>query len=299
MGLLDNQTQEQYYSGSEHGGYQFTSLQNIIDQFIIAYVGEEKIISKARKPEVVFHAQRAMQEFSFDTFKSVKSVEIDVPNTLTMTLPQDYVNYVRLSWVDDVGVFHTINPSRITGNPTSPKQGGSIGNENFEDSSPDDGNIDLNANSTSWDRFKANSQNVNIVDYFQYDEDHLYNANEGGRYGLDPEHANINGTYYIDENKGMIHFSSHMSGRKIVLEYISDGLGTDAEMKVHKFAEEAMYKQIAYAILSTRANTPEYIVQRYKKDAFASKRVAKLRLSNIKLPEIIAVMRGKSKQIKH
>ena len=70
-------------------------------------------------------------------------------------------------------------------------------------------------------------------------------------------------------------------------------------MKVHKFAEEAMYKHIAYAVLSTRANVPEYIVNRYKKEKFASKRVAKLRLSNIKIEEITQILRGKSKQIKH
>jgi hypothetical protein len=60
-----------------------------------------------------------------------------------------------------------------------------------------------------------------------------------------------------------------------------------------------MYKCIAYAVLSTRANTPEVIVQRFRREAFAAKRTAKLRLSNVKLNEIVQVMRGKSKQIKH
>jgi len=60
-----------------------------------------------------------------------------------------------------------------------------------------------------------------------------------------------------------------------------------------------MYKCIAYAIISTRANVPEYIVQRFRKERFAETRKAKLRLSNIKLEEITQVLRGKSKQIKH
>ncbi len=121
----------------------------------------------------------------------------------------------------------------------------------------------------------------------------------GQRYGLDPEYSQINGSFYIDDKKGNIHFSSNISGKTVILDYISDSLGTEAEMKVHKFAEEAMYKYIAYAILSTRANTPEYVIQRFKRDAFASKRTAKLRLSNINLEEITQVLRGKSKQIKH
>jgi hypothetical protein len=121
----------------------------------------------------------------------------------------------------------------------------------------------------------------------------------GGRYGLDPQHAQANGSFYIDNILGKIHFSSNISGKTVILDYISDSLGTNAEMQVHKFAEEAMYKSIAYAILSTRINTQEYIVKRYKKEKFAETRKAKLRLSNIKLEELTQILRGKSKQIKH
>ena len=121
----------------------------------------------------------------------------------------------------------------------------------------------------------------------------------GNRYGLDPQHAQANGSFYIDQRLGRIHFSSNVSGKPVILDYISDSLGTDAEMQVHKFAEEAMYKYIMYAILSTRANTNEYQVNRFKRERFAAVRKAKLRLSNIKLEEITQILRGKSKQIKH
>ena len=57
MGLLDSQTQLQYQNSGDLGSYQFTSLQNVIDQFIIAYGGENKIISKVNKVDVDFHAQ--------------------------------------------------------------------------------------------------------------------------------------------------------------------------------------------------------------------------------------------------
>jgi hypothetical protein len=41
-------------------------------------------------------------------------------------------------------------------------------------------------------------------------------------------------------------------------------------MLVHKFAEEAVYKHIAYGVVSTKANMPEYIIARYKKERFAA-----------------------------
>ena len=121
----------------------------------------------------------------------------------------------------------------------------------------------------------------------------------GRRYGISPQQAQTNGVFYIDQLQGIIFFDSSFVGRIVTLKYISDGLGTDEEMVVHKFAEEALYKYIAYAILSTRANTPEYLVARFKRETSAAKRNAKIRLSNIKIEEITQVMRNKSKIIKH
>ena len=70
-------------------------------------------------------------------------------------------------------------------------------------------------------------------------------------------------------------------------------------MRVHKFAEEAIYKYIAHAILAARVNTPEYVVARFKKERRAAIRQAKLRLSNLKIEEINLIMKNKSKIIKH
>jgi len=290
MGLI-NETGSAYYSGSNLGGYQFTSLQDVIDQFIIAYVGEDKIISKIKRTDVVFHAKRGLQEFSFDTFKSTKALEIVLPNTLQMSLPQDYVNYVKLTYTDSAGIEHTIHPARVTSNPEKITQD-TDGSYTFSS------NEIQTSDSSTWDNYKANTPSENNQDDFDYDDD-IADYNIGQRYGLDPQFAQTNGSFYIDELRGKIHFSSNLSGVTITLKYISDSLGTDAEMQVHKFAEEALYKYIAYAIVSTRANMPVSLVNRLKKEARATQRQAKLRLSNIKIEEITQVLRGKSKRIKH
>jgi len=526
MALL-NQTQRDYYQGEDYGGYQFTSLQDVINQFMVAYVGEGKIISKASKTDVTFHAQRAMQELSFDTFKSIKAQEIVLPPSLTMILPHDYVNYTCVSWVDNAGIKHILYPTNKTSNPFSIAQepdgtyefsddvelllGNSFtsaqgrihprwkkthlsnvqrsGNSSapsgylgfgggfkigavpatqaldfthvsqpinpvnnldhdgrvlscwqkidvsnmktlkisgtvdvFNNTStqasadatdhssavpdgrviigvqtmPGDNNTktkgtpqqinnnpnylsknlidpdlgfmeytsdgtqqldvdvsnynvvyfiinsyvevntsetfadgvigttvptqhtfvnsvsevsavnglstvdllprDLQTNdSTTWERYRNTTSSDNVNKY----DDGTYDLVAGNRYGIDPQYAQVNGSYYIDELKGLINFSSNVANKTIILEYISDSLGTDEEMQVHKFAQEALYMHIMYGVLSTRANIPEYIVRRYKKDRFAATRKAKLRLSNIKLEELTQILRGKSKWIKH
>tara|TARA_R110002012_G_scaffold246727_1_gene422383 strand:+ start:801 stop:2129 length:1329 start_codon:yes stop_codon:yes gene_type:complete len=432
----------------------FITLENIINQFIIAYVGEDKLISKIKRLDVVFHAQRALQELSFDTFKSTKSREITVQPSLCTALPGDYVNYTKISWVDSSGIKHPLYPTNRTSNPTK-YQADSVGeylldslgnyilsgemleNGNFNGSeSPwllnqlssdgvdqptdmysfpggirdgdpkegwfygwdgnaikaydiphlqgvrqtnvpivngeeytltytisgwtggtvicgivdergditystgrsengtftetltagetqaayppetffieriDSGGVDGNftiddislvrvgdeESSVTWGNYKSMTPSENNNDNY---EDDTYWPLDGSRFGLDPQHAQANGSFFIDPNTSKIHFSSNISGKTIVLDYISDGIGGEDEMIVHKFAEEAMYKWLLHAILSTRANIPEYIVNRYKKERFAAIRQAKLRLSNIKLEEITQVLRGKSKQIKH
>jgi len=282
MGLLDDQTQNAYYSGSSFGGYQFISLDDIINNFIFAYTGEDNIIPKVKVSTVQFHAMRALQELSFDTFKSVKSQEIVVPATLNMLLPQDYVNYIKLTWSDGSGIEHVLYPAIKTSNPTDVTQDAN-GDYTFTGD-----NLNTDNSSTTWENYKDNTPSENEDDY---DSDYYVTA-MGQRYGLDPAHAQTNGSYYIDDNTGKIHFSSNISGKTVILKYISDSLGTDSEMKVHKFAEEAMYKCIAYAIASTRVGVPDNIIMRFKRDKTVETRKAKLRLSNITL-------RGISKYIKH
>ncbi len=85
----------------------------------------------------------------------------------------------------------------------------------------------------------------------------------------------------------------------VVIEYISDGLSTNLDTRIPKLAEEAMYAYISHAVIASRINQPEYIVQRLKREASAKLRNTKIRLSNIKLNEIVQVMRGKSKWLKH
>ncbi len=66
---------------------------------------------------MAFQATRALQELSYDTLKCTKDWEIDVPATLVMVMPNDYVNYVKLSWSDTAGIEHVIYPTSKTSNP--------------------------------------------------------------------------------------------------------------------------------------------------------------------------------------
>tara|TARA_R100001463_G_scaffold130933_1_gene190644 strand:- start:3440 stop:4306 length:867 start_codon:yes stop_codon:yes gene_type:complete len=288
MGLLDNQTQKAYYTGSNFGSYQFVSLDNIINAFMVAYVGENKIISKVNRTDVQFHAMRAIQELSYDVFRSIKSQEIEVPNTLTMPLPQDYVNYVKLVSSDSNGIERVLYPTGKTSNPFAITQVDGVYQYT------DDSLTEQASGSDTWSNYKDQTE----ADPYADDSTDIDLDNRGRRYGLDPQHAQANGTFFIDNLRGNIHFGSSLAGSRIILKYISDGLGTDEEMVVHKFCEEAVYKWIMYGVLSTRVNVPNGVIGRFKREKFAETRKAKIRLSNIKIEEFTQVLKGMSKQIK-
>ena len=510
MGLLDDTTHAEYYQGNNYGSYQFVSLDDIITQFQIMYIGEDKLIPKAKRADVAFHAQRALAELSFDTLKSFKSQQIDLPPSLTMILPHDYVNYTKVSWADSAGIKRPMYPTKHTSNPFQVKQeeGGEytlggvqqlVTNPVFNDPlfpdwltsdayakpdlltglpiagswvdindgslrfrnaahtttqlgnfglaqaawqiithggadtleltatatstaastvtigattydvpattirigigfpvagglfDPTTGNEDsiqqaaalstdifyednylewtagesgektlsidishpsiqsnfpnlqlsvvsiapwtehsgttgelyvdttadnifveavtgsqsiqaadgFEINSSTWNAYKANTpaenNNNHYANHSHDDHDHIGNE----RYGLEPSHAQTNGSFYIDDRLGKIHFSSNISGKTVILDYISDSLGTDGEMQVPKLAEDAIYKHILYDLISTRSNIGGSRLSFHKREKFAAVRKAKLRLSSIKLEELTQILRGQSKHIKH
>ena len=288
-----------------YGSYQYTKLNDVINNFLIAYVGAGKLIPSVKRTDLIFHAKRALQEFSYDTLKSIKSAELTIPPSLTLVLPQDYVNYVKCSWVDRLGVLHPLYPTNnLTTSPYYTQAQDSTGIP-----TQDAFGNDIEGTSITQERWhEANTKLVNGIfnandftnDMWAYNWGMFGNAggSVGQQYGLDPQLTQANGWFNLNEREGKMSFSANLVDKLIILEYVSDGLASDMDTKVPKLAEEAMYAYIIHAILASRINQPEYVIQRLRREKSSKLRNAKLRLSNIKLDEIVQVMRGKSKWIK-
>lgn len=290
-----------------YGSYAYISLNDIINNFIVAYVGQGKLIPSAKRTDLIFHAKRGLQEFSYDTLKSIKSQELTIPHSLSLPLPQDYVNYVRTSWIDSLGVQHIIYPTNnLTDSPYKiPLQ------DTKGVPVQDQFNNNIDTTSVTEERWKTNNTSL-INQQFNQEQYNMgldwwgYNWGYGGDffwgygqlYGNDPQYSQYNGWFNLNEREGKISFSSNLRDQLIILEYVSDGLAYDGDTKVPKMAEDALYAYMSHAVLASRINQPEYLIQRLKREASAKLRNTKIRLSNIKLDEIVQVMRGKSKWIK-
>ena len=228
-----------------YNSYAYIKLNDIINNFLVAYVGDGKLIPSVNRTDIIFHAKRCMQEFSYDTLQSTKSQELSIPPSLSVVIPQDYVNYVKASWIDSMGVKRPIYPANnLTINPFStPLQ------DNRGIPTQDNFGENLEGTSITEARWAKADDNLisgrltsellnNQYDAYGFDE---IGREYGQRYGMDPQYAQSNGWFTINHREGLMSFSSDLAGALIVLEYISDGLAYDLDTNVPKMAEEAMY----------------------------------------------------------
>jgi hypothetical protein len=172
-----------------HGDYEYTRLDDVINNFLVAYVGTGKLIPSVDRTDVIFHAKRGLQEFSYDTLKSIKSSELTVPSSLSLIIPQDYVNYVKLSWTDELGVLHTIYPTNnLNQSPYYTFSQDDEGNP-IQDSNDANTEVTSEANA-AWNKtdpryisggFRNDLDNANVLDR-NYTDGAL-----GQRYGLEPQ----------------------------------------------------------------------------------------------------------------
>jgi hypothetical protein len=298
----------QYYENSGNvpesenwGSYQYISLDDIVNNFMLMYVGNDKLINNVQRYNVLFHAKRGIQEINYDALKEIKVLEISICDDLKFILPNDYVNYVRISLYKD-GVLRPLTENIQTNYSNSYLQ-----DNNCRVLFDQDGNVLEGTSILDYDRVTnqqktmypgsglyAGREGVNI------DQNWYFDYSIGANYGLNTETANVNPTYRIDKASGVINFGSGMAGELCILEYISDGMqnGDDTKVSINKMAEEFIYAYIKYAILNAKVGVQEYVVNRAKKDKTALLRNAKIRLSNIHPGRLLMNMRGRDKWIK-
>tara|TARA_R100000005_G_C4999941_1_gene206761 strand:- start:1352 stop:2578 length:1227 start_codon:yes stop_codon:yes gene_type:complete len=289
-------------TGDNYGSYGYLTLNDIISNFQLAYTGEGQILNRVSRTQILFHARRAVQELSYDVLKAYKAQELTVPTNLTCPIPRDYVNYVNAAWADQLGVLHTIYPLwGLSGSPTElPVQDGTTG----VPTQSSYGNNLQASQSVIEDRWENANDNEITGDYDPYDDSGVYDYRWwktafGGRYGLDAETTQRNGWFNINPRTGMFTFSAGLVNKVIQLTYISDGLGTDLNSILPKLAEEALYAQILYRLSMTRSDVDGGTKAFLKRDSYVKTRNAKIRLSDLKLDEIVQIFRGQSKWIKH
>jgi len=283
------------------GSYQYITLADIVNNFMLMYVGNHELINNIDRYKVLFHAKRGIQELNYDAMREVKVLQQSLDDQIRLVLPSDYVNYVRISLYEN-GELRPLVENVQTNYSRSYLQ-----DHEAKVLFDEDGGILEGMSQVDYDRIKGLERSIYLGQSVMNGQEGYRDGDRwyferviGARYGLNTETANINPTFRIDNRSGVINFSSEMSGKEVVIEYISDGLekGNDADVVVNKLAEEFIYAYIKYMILSTKLGVQEYIVRRAQKEKTAMYRNAKLRISNLHPGRLLMNLRGQNKWIK-
>ncbi len=285
---------------ANQGSYQYVSLKDIVNNFMLMFQGNHELINNIDRYQVLFHAKRGIQELNYDAMKEIKVLQLTLNHTNSFVLPSDYVNWVRISQFKN-GVLYPLTEN-IQTNFSSAYLQDNNSNLLFDQEGnvlrPQDSQLDLSRGKRS---IYLNSNSIfNGEEGWCVDGCWYFDYGVGSRFGLNTETANANPTFKIDKKAGVIHFGSTAGSNSMVLEYVSDGMenGNDAEVSINKLFEEYIYAYIRYSILNGRFGIQEYIINRARKDKSSLLRNAKLRLSNIHPGRLLMNMRGQDKWIK-
>lgn len=299
----------QYYKNSgvapedvNRGEYQYVSLIEIVNNFMMNYTGNHSLINNEERFKVIFHAKRAIQELHYDAMKEVKMLELNIDEDLRFILPRDFVNWIRISIYKE-GRLYPLSENVQTNYAKAYLQENS-GMLTFDINN----NIVSKESSIDADRLSGatksiylnNSSILDGVEGYGIGEEKYFSLGIGARFGLNTETANVNPTFVIDKKSGVINFSSGVEGESCILEYVSDGMegGDDSKISVNKLFESYVYAYINYEILKGKFGIQEYIVHRARKEKTALLRNSRIRMSGMNPGKLLMSLRGGQKIIK-
>ena len=303
-------TDYQYYENNQvsptdenWGSYQYVSLDDIVNNFMLMYQGNNELVNNINRYQVLFFAKRAIQELNYDAMKEIKILQLQVCDQLRFVLPPDYVNWVRISMYKD-GVLMPLTENIQTnwsGAYLQDHECRVLFDAYGAVLKPNDSKLDLDRlDGTKKSIYLNKNSPYNNCEGWCVDGRWYFDYNIGSRFGLNTETANSNPTFSINKRGGVINFSSGVAGEMIVLEYVSDGMekGNDSQVSINKLFEEYIHAAIKYSLLNNRLSAQEYIINRARKDKSSLLRNAKLRLSNMHPGRLLMNMRGQAKWIK-
>lgn len=230
-------------------------------------------------------ALRGIRDIGFDIGKKTKSLKLAVNSNDTVTLPDDYVDLIKIGVVGEDGRVYVLNQNKHLN--YSHKKVSPASRTTFNS-----GPLDIKANEiVNIEESKtATETNLSIADDF-YEfifENYLYEGGVGRLYGLGGGHGV--GEYRINLDQNRIEISANSNVSEIVMEYIGDE-ARSSDPSVHVYAEEALRAYIYYKLVEKKSTVPANEKARARAEYYNERRLANARLSNFTKEEALKTIR--------
>ena len=279
---------------SHNEGFNYISLREMLVDYKIT-MDEDDYASSASDYAMRNFALRGIREFGFDVQPRVRSIKRSVhASNNTITLPDDFVDIVKLGVVDDNGVVRAfaenknINISQKLVDPLSTSESSDVGGDNFTNTGNRRVLSDNNINDREDDQTSTISDgNNDDLDWYVF-ENYLYQGGLGRLYGLGG--GKLRGNYRINYDQNRIEIDSEAGVTEVVLEYISDA-ARSSDPVVHVYAEEALRAYVYYKIVERKSSVPAGEKQRARAEYYNERRKARIRLSNFSKEQALNTIR--------
>lgn len=282
------ETPQQYYeTESSHGSYQFVPLKEVIDGLLTeAKLDPDNYLKNTNRALILYHSKMILKELTKSTSSIPLKIEKTIPDNSYIVMPQDYVDYFRISVVvvdeftgarrlEVLDVNHNINTAI-----------GYLQDHEGQILFDDQGNI-----------LTADASNVYNIPYKKYE----FCRDFSGSSMQDTSKLSAFGEFTIDVVNGKIAFSSNLINKEVVIEYESDGLQWESfeegDIKVLKGIEQALKDGTYYACIEKRQTVPASEKQRALNRFKTTRHIARKNASGFDLNEISRLMRIKTKHL--
>ena len=276
-------------------------LSQIIKDFIITSDGDD-YANNVSDFAIRNFALRGIREIGFDLGKKIKSIKRTINTTNdTVSLPDDFVDLLKVGVVGDDGVIHVLNQNKHinysreifqdTSAGTLDADGVAIDDDTINVTNSQDGPLNIEANEIL-DRQASKSSTTGSTassddqDFYVF-ENYLYQGGSGRLYGIGGGHGAGQYRLNLDEDRIELKISD---SSEVVLEYIADeARSTDPE--VHVYAEEALRSYMYYKIVERKSSVPANEKARARTEYYNERRKANARLSNFTKEEALSTIR--------
>lgn len=270
----------------------YITLRQVIDDFILTLDGDD-YVSTASDVAIRNFALRGIREFGFDITSKVRSIKRTVETNNTVTLPDDYVDMIKLGTVDDDGLVYVLGQNKnlnysrkyTTAQNTNDSAGGPLDIEE---------NIIIDRQDSKTPTTGTTGE-VDVVDGFDsyIFRNYIYENSLGRLYGFGG--GQMEGDYRINLDQNRIELEVNSGVTEVVMEYVADEARSTNPV-IHVYAEEALRSYIYYKLCERKSNVPANEKARARAEYYNERRKAKARLSNFTKEEAFRTIRKNYKQ---
>lgn len=272
-------------------GRNYVTLSNVINDFKITADGDD-YAAHASDSAIRNFALRGIREFGFDVTSRVRSIKLSIGTNDTVTLPDDYVDLVKVGIVDSDGILRPMAQNKNI-NYSRKYDTDDAGATTTSTSDSGLGPLDLDS-SIVLDRVddKTATSGGSTADSGDFDhyifENYLYQGGVGRMYGVGG--GMRVGDYRINLDQNRLELDTNSGHTEVVIEYIADEARSTNPV-IHVYAEEALRAYMYYKLCERKSTVPANEKSRARSEYYNERRKAKARLGNFTKDEALRVIR--------